>query len=335
MCDAPLINNGATKSEDGSVSYSNSSNFISHQQANKITTVNSEGNNNNNNNSNFNEQFDISRSSVTTPGSEIELNLQNFTLKQQQQDLTSHYTTSNSNIASRVQSLSVNNTNSKINTSVNSNAPSAIDATNSIRRLSISTASPHKPLNNANEMYYQNIPHNTGSFLAPPAIPSLYVLKIQNVPSDLTARESHILFALMADCSPRSIEVLVDGSEKFIKATLPDLKVAIQTAIILDSKKICLVHTSHLNLLFNYLIIKICNKFHLMIHLLVLKQVNLFLIVQVLIECHLLIHLTQMNLKSITLVLETFGLTTDNQLLLALQLLQAPTILFQEITTLS
>ena len=238
MCDAPLINNGATKSEDGSVSYSNSSNFISHQQANKITTVNSEGNNNNNN-SNFNEQFDISRSSVTTPGSEIELNLQNFTLKQQQQqqDLTSHYTTSNSNIASRVQSLSVNNTNSKMNTSVNSNAPSAIDATNSIRRLSISTASPHKPLNNANEMYYQNMPHNTGSFLAPPAIPSLYVLKIQNVPSDLTARESHILFALMADCSPRSIEVLVDGSEKFIKATLPDLKVAIQTAIILDSKK--------------------------------------------------------------------------------------------------
>lgn len=234
MTETSFMCKNSANSEDGSVS-SNINKSYSSQQANRMVAENTIPNNN------TNEHFEISRSAVTTPGSEIELNLQNFTLKEQ--DLLNPYTANNSNFNSR---MSVNNINSKFNSASAGNFASALDSVNGnqlsnvMGRFSLSaptTQSPNKSLSSSNEVFYKNLPQSAGDYVAASPISSLYVLKIQNVPSDLTARESHILFALMNDCTPRSIEILQDGSEKFIKATIPDLKIAIDTAITLDSKK--------------------------------------------------------------------------------------------------
>ncbi|XBW35219.1 hypothetical protein QEN19_000782 [Hanseniaspora menglaensis] len=185
----------------------------------------------------------IAKGAASTPESETEIKLQSFSLRDQP-DLNRQYSIKSNSAGDRPFTAPENGINNKFNNISNTNFPSRNDApsanhvANTMSTFSISSDSPNKILKNTNENFYQSQAISSNAFLSSQSsLTSLYVLKIQNVPSDLTARETHILFALMIDCAPRSIEILQDGSEKFIKATIPDLKTAIQTAITLDSKK--------------------------------------------------------------------------------------------------
>lgn len=178
------------------------------------------------------DKFDSNDRSVHTPSSEVDINVQDYTLNRD---------TPQNNISSMQNYRYLQPNPSK---SPHTNELSK-QLSSSISKLSLSSGEndghlkQHSLINdNDNYHYPQNVEKKFHASNANSSISSnLYILKIQNVPSDLTPRESHLLFALMMDSSPRSIEILQDGGEKFVKAVISDFNAAVKTAIILDSKK--------------------------------------------------------------------------------------------------
>lgn len=207
--DKPISRNPVLKTDDSSDS----------SKTQTITTV---------------DHYDLIDSSVHTPSSETDIHLSEFPITKESQQ------TNMSNIQN-YRYLQQNTQNS---------SPSAVNASkqqkNSISKFSISSGEndvhnkSHSFINDSKtnvENTEQNYYPSSFNSASAPLSANLYILKIQNVPSDLTPRESHLLFALMMDSTPRSIEILQDGSEKYVKAVISDLNVAVNTAIILESKK--------------------------------------------------------------------------------------------------
>ncbi|KAL6930934.1 uncharacterized protein HGUI_04009 [Hanseniaspora guilliermondii] len=176
------------------------------------------------------DNFEYNDKSVHTPSSENDMSVQDYTFNKD---------TPQKNLSSLQNYRYLQQNSSK--SPHTAEFPKKL--TTSISKLSLSSgendghSKPHSLINDK-EIYAQSAEANYYSSNTNSSISSsLYILKIQNVPSDLTPRESHLLFALMLDSSPRSIEILQDGGEKFVKAVISDFNVAVKTAIILESKK--------------------------------------------------------------------------------------------------
>lgn len=178
------------------------------------------------------DNFDSSDRNVHTPSSDVDVNAQDYSFNRD---------TPQKNISSMQNYRYLQQNPSKSPHT----AEFSKQLSSSISKLSLSSgendshSKQHSLINdNDNDNYPQNVETNYYTSTANNSVSSnLYILKIQNVPSDLTPRESHLLFALMMDSSPRSIEILQDGGEKFVKAVILDFNAAVKTAITLESKK--------------------------------------------------------------------------------------------------